>query len=109
MGTHAIAINYLEKAVDKPSRQKAGDEHLENQFYLGQAYARLGQNEKAVAVLSHVKADGLLAQDVAYVLAGAYLALDQKTEALNAYKKACETPDERPFTAKAYYQYAILT
>lgn len=109
MGTHAIAINYLEKAVDKPSRQKARDEHLENQFYLGQAYARLGQNEKAVAVLSHVKADGLLAQDVAYVLAGAYLALDQKTEALNAYKKACETPDERPFTAKAYYQYAKLT
>jgi len=109
MGAHAIAVNYLEKAVDKPSRQKQSEEHLENQFYLGQAYATLGQNEKAIAVLSNVQAEGLLAQEVAYVLAGAYLALDQKTEALNAYKKACETPYERPFTSKAYYQYAKLT
>ena len=109
MGAHAIALNYLEKAVDKPSRQKEGDEPLENQFYLGQTYAILWQYEKAIEVLAKVKIDGPLGHKVAYVLAGTYLSLDQKTEALNAYKKACDTEDELPFTAMAYYQYAKLT
>ncbi len=109
LDAYSLAINYLEKTVDVPSRGLVREERVENQFYLGQCYAAMGQNKKAIEVLSPIKDAGRIAQDVAYIMAGAYLALDQKTEALNAYKKACDPQIERPFSAQAHYQYAKLT
>lgn len=109
LAAHSLAIEYLEQAVGSFSRGKERAEDVENQFYLGQSYAALGQNLKAVAVLNQIKDGGPLTADVAYVLAGAYLAMDQKTEALNAYKKAASTEFDRPFSAQAHYQYAKLT
>lgn len=109
MGAPSLAINYLEKAILGSPRQLERGEGLENRFYLGQSYATLGENDKAIKILSQIKDGGSLAQDIAYVLAGAYLALDQKTEALNAYKKASDTEIVRPFSAQASYQYAKLT
>lgn len=109
MGAHSLAINYLEEALEGSARRKERLESLENQFYLGQSYAALGQNQKAINVLSKIKDGGNLSSDIAYVLAGAYLSMDQKTEALNAYKKACATELDRPFSAQAHYQYAKLT
>ena len=109
MEAHPLAIEYLEKAVAVSNRQRDNAEHIENQYYLGRSYVVVGQHKNAVSLLTDIQSDELLSKEIAYVLAGAYLSLDQKTEALNAYKKACDTQNLRPFSAQAFFQYAKLT
>ena len=109
LGAHGLAVNYLEESLNVSARHTGSEEHFENLYYLGQSYAALGQFQKVIDLLSQVKNGGNLSQKLAYVLAGAYLALDQKTEAMNAYKKASEPDLGQAFAPEAHYQYAKIT
>lgn len=109
LGAYPTAIDYLEQACEMPFQERNKMIYAENNFFLGQAYFEMGKPQRAIDQLSRISQPGHLGPEIAYVLGGAYLALDRKTQALNAFKRASQVREKKELSAEAHFQYAKLT
>src|SRR5699024_1764738 len=96
------AIPYLEKYEGKRGRWNNTD-----YYQLGYAYYKKKDYEKAVAQFNKIiGGDDSVAQNAYYHLAESYINLDQKTQALNAFKNASEMDYDDSIKEDAALNYA---
>lgn len=100
---YAEAIPYLKKyhSTDSPNRQ--------DHYSLGYCYYRTGDYKNAVAQFNRVVGnDDLLAQTAYYHMGDAYLKLDEKMYARNAYQGAAKMSFDKIIEEDATFSYAKL-
>ncbi len=78
-------------------------------YQLGYAYYQDGQFEKAIDNFNKIiNGNDAIAQNAYYHLADCYLITDEKTKALNAFKKVSEMDFDPKMQEDAFYNYAKL-
>jgi tetratricopeptide (TPR) repeat protein len=102
---YAEAIPYL-----KEYKGKRGKWNNTDYYQLGYAYYKQGNYESAIGEFNKI-IDGTnsVAQNAYYHLAESYLKLDQKQQALNAFKNASEMDFSAEIQEDAYLNYAKLS
>lgn len=103
LNKYSEAIPYLKKfnADGSPNRQ--------DHYSLGYAYYRSGDYKNAVVQLNHVVGnDDILAQTAYYHMGDAYLKLDEKIYARNAYQGASKMSHDKTIEEDATFSYAKL-
>ena len=102
---YAESIFHLEQYKGKDGKWNNTDH-----FYLGFAYYNIGDYQKAVEQFNQIiLVNDSVGQNAYYHLADAYLKLDKKTEALNAFKNAHEMKFDKNIQEDAFYNYAKLS
>lgn len=104
-GKYEEALPYLEKSAQRTGLQR-GDRYV-----LGYTYYRTGDMKKALDQFNLVAAqtDDSLAQMAAYHMADAYLRLNEKNYARNAFKRAYDMGKDPKLTEDALFNYAKLS
>lgn len=99
------AIPYLKKYRGKNNQLSTNDH-----YFLGYAYYITKDFQNAVLTFNKiVKGNDLVAQNAYYLLADAYLQLNKKTAALNAFKNCSELTFDLDLQEDALYNYAKLS
>ena len=94
-------INY------KGKRGKYDNTHF---YQIGFVYYQEGEYEKAISYFNKIiKSKTEVAQNAYYNLAGCYLKLDKKNEALNAFRSASDFDFDKKIKEDALYNYARLS
>lgn len=79
-------------------------------YQLGYAHYRIREYENAIAQFNRIiTTNNAVAQNAYYHLADSYLKTDQKTAALNAFKRASEMKFDAVITEDALFNYAKLS
>ncbi len=105
LGRYDEAVPYLKKYRGKKGRWSNADFYL-----LGYSYYKQGDFESAIGQFNKI-IDGTnaVAQNAYYHLAECYLKLDQKTEALNAFRNAAQMTFSPEIEKDALLNYARLS
>jgi len=102
---YAEAIPYLKEYKGKRGRWNNTD-----YYQLGYAYYKQGDYESAIGEFNKIiDGNDAVAQNAYYHLAESYLKLDQKQQALNAFKNASELDFSAEIQEDAYLNYAKLS
>jgi tetratricopeptide (TPR) repeat protein len=105
LGHYAEAIPYL-----KEYKGKRGKWNNTDYYQLGYAYYKQGDSESAIGEFNKIiDGDNAVAQNAYYHLAESYLKLDQKQQALHAFKNASELDFSAEIQEDAYLNYAKLS
>lgn len=105
LGNYAEAIPYLKEYKGKSGRWNNTD-----YYQLGYAYYKQGNFEAAIGEFNKIiDGDNAVAQNAYYHLAESYLQLDQKQQALNAFKNASEMEFSAEIKEDAFLNYAKLS
>jgi TolA-binding protein len=79
-------------------------------YQLGFVYYQNGEYEKAISYFNKIiKSQTEVAQNAYYNLAGCYLKLNKKSEALNAFRSASDLDFDKKLKEDALYNYARLS
>jgi len=105
LGNYAEAVPYL-----KEYRGTRGKWNNTDYYQLGYAYYKQGEFDNAISEFNKI-VDGknAVAQNAYYHLAESYLKLDQKQQALNAFKNASEMEFDNAIKKDALLNYAKLS
>ncbi|HBR55178.1 MAG TPA: tetratricopeptide repeat protein [Flavobacteriaceae bacterium] len=105
LGQYAEAIPYLKEYKGKRGRWNNTD-----YYQLGYAYYKQGAYENAIGEFNKIiDGNDAVAQNAYYHLAESYLKLDQKQQALNAFKNASEMDFSAEIQEDAFLNYAKLS
>ena len=105
LGQYAEAIPYLREYKGKRGRWNNTD-----YYQLGYAYYKQGDYQSAIGEFNKIiDGNDAVAQNAYYHLAESYLELDQKQQALNAFKNASEMDFSAEIQEDAYLNYAKLS
>ena len=102
---YSEAIPHLKKYRGKKNQLSTNDH-----YFLGYAYYKTKDFKNAARTFAKiVKGKDLVAQNAYYHLADAYLKLNKKTAALNAFKNCSELTFDRGIQEDSWYNYAKLS
>ncbi len=105
LGDYKSALPYLLDYRGK--RGKFDNTHF---YQIGFVYYKNGEYEKAISYFNKIiKSNTEVAQKAYYSLAGCYLKLDKKNEALNAFRSASDLDFDKILKEDALYNYARLS
>tara|TARA_R100000935_G_scaffold1847_3_gene5563 strand:- start:20821 stop:23841 length:3021 start_codon:yes stop_codon:yes gene_type:complete len=105
LGQYTEAIPYL-----KEYKGKRGKWNNTDYYQLGYAYYKQGNYENAIGEFNKIiDGNDSVAQNAYYHLAESYLKLEQKQQALNAFKNASELDFSAEIQEDAYLNYAKLS
>ena len=105
LGRYSKAIPHLKKYRGRKGKWSNTDFYL-----LGYSYYQQGDFESAVGQFNKIVGGrNTVAQNAYYHLAECYLKLDQKTEALNAFRNAAQMPFSQEIEKDALLNYARLS
>lgn len=112
IGESYFNLEEYEKSIPylKEYRGKRGRLNNTDYYQLGYAYYKKGDYKKAISQFNKI-IDGknAVAQNAYYHLAECYINLDQKQQALNAFKNASEMPYDEKIKEDAALNYAKLS